>query len=88
MVSTTRMSRPVKARYAQVSRKIGYQEDALRLYEEAFIDNPFHIDTKFRAAKLNASCGRKDRAKELLEDVLEYNPAHVPAIDLLKSIGD
>lgn len=86
LAATTRMTAPVKARFALALVKIGYQEDALQLYEEAFEDSPFHLATKFRAAKLYISCNQEERAKVLLQEILKYNPTYKPAIDLLGSI--
>lgn len=88
LTSTSRMSAPTKAYYAFNLRKIGFQEDALVLYEEAFLDSPYHLPTKFSAAKLYKQCGQNERARELAEEVLRVNPGFEPAHNLLRSLGE
>jgi len=88
LASTTRMTQPLKSRYAFFAGKLGYQEQALELYEEAFLDSPFHLATKFRAARLYIHCKQEERATELLKEILLYNPDHKPSLELLKKLEE
>ncbi len=88
LASIARMGQPVKVRYALALVRMGNQEEALALYEDAIVDNPFHLPTKFRAARLYMTCHQEERATELLNEILIYNPTYRPAIDILKSIQE
>jgi tetratricopeptide (TPR) repeat protein len=75
---------------AWVYYKMGRREDAERILEQISRSNALTSDGAYYVAKLLADRGDKDRARRILEQVLDSEPMFATrpdAVDLLTSLG-
>jgi tetratricopeptide (TPR) repeat protein len=74
---------------AWVYYKLGRREDAEKILEQISRNNALTTDGAYYVAKLLADRGEKDRARKILEEVLENEPmfaARPDAVDLLAKL--
>lgn len=62
-------------------------EEAIRLYEQVLSLQPDDLDTLLTAAHLCVSLKRFDQAKGFYEKVLENNPGHMEALEILDKLN-